>query len=135
MANYDEITAWGDASYSALAEAALDDYDVVKLGTASNEVDKCGANEIATGCVRHGVAINLSASIYCTPGQVYRLRASAAITKGVYVKGAADGEIAAMATTGTTVQHHVGIALKAATAANEIIPVLWLPGPHLPAAA
>ena len=134
MAN-DEITAYGDASYSALAEEALDDYDVVILGTASNEVAKATANAIATGCVRHGCSANDTASVYCQPGKVYRLRASAAIAKGVYVKAASDGEIATMATTGTTVQHHVGISLKAATAANEIIPVLWLPGPHLPAAS
>lgn len=48
--------------------------------------------------------------------------ASAAITAGVPVNGTADGEVV------TATAAYCGIALKAATAKGDIIPVLILPG-------
>lgn len=129
----DVIFQYGEP-WSMVAEEALDDYDLVKLGTAPNGALKCGANELAIGVLIHGGAIGNHVSVYPLTG-VFGVRASTTVTQGVRVKAAADGEVVASATTGTTVQNVIGVALKAATAANEIIPCTPGAKPFLPAAS
>jgi hypothetical protein len=112
---------------SMIATVAVDDYDVVIIGTGCNEVIKAsGVTSRALGVVRNGAAAGSSVSVYGHTGDVYLCRVSATgATAGAVVGPAADGEVGDV-TPGTTSALAVGIALKTG-AVNDIIPVLWQP--------
>jgi len=111
-------------SYSAEAEAAIEQGDVVMLGTAENEVKKTtgatvtcvGAVDLDKAAAGGGITVYYSGIVWC--------RASAAIARGLRVTPAADGEVAAAADVAGTNYEIVGITMGASAAANDLLPVL-----------
>lgn len=127
MSVNDVCTKYG-TGISMVATAAIDDYDVVGPGTNPNECTKLATNGKAIGVVRNGTATaGNTVTVYGNTGDVYLCRASTTISAGANVVCTTDGEIVTAGTSAGTVYYHLGIALKAATAANDIIPVLWQP--------
>jgi len=112
---------------SMIATVAVDDYDVVIIGTGCNEVIKSAAvTSRALGVVRNGAAAGSSVSVYGHTGDVYLCRlGTGGATAGNVLGPAADGEVCVI-TPGTTSQLGVGFALKTGVE-NDIIPVLWQP--------
>lgn len=95
--------------------------------TAAGGCDLAGVTDVAVGVLQNKPTAGQMAS-YMTLG-VSRVKASAAITKGTKVAPAASG----LARTAVSGDHVAGIALEAATAANQIISVrLTLGGAPLP---
>ena len=125
MSVNDVPVKYGEA-VSMIATAAVDDYDVVILGTNPNEVTKAtAATDRAIGVVRNGALAGRSVSVYGHTGDVYLCRTSAAITAGDRVGPVTDGEIVTI-TTGNATRLGIGVALKTGVN-NDIIPVLWQP--------
>jgi hypothetical protein len=114
---------------SMIAEAAIDDYDVVMLGTAPNYVLKTSAiTSIPFGVVRNGAAAGSSVTVYPNDGCVFLCRANAGtIAKGALVGPTADGEVAPITVAGAA-KKACGQVLKARVATDDIIPVWWQPG-------
>lgn len=95
--------------------------------TAAGGVDAAGVADVAVGVLQNKPTAGQMA-IYMTEG-VSRVVASAAITKGTKVAPAALGK----ARTAVSGDHVAGIALEAATAADQIITVkLAMGGAPLP---
>jgi len=128
MSVNDVVSMFGEG-ISMIAEAIIEDYDVVMLGTAPNYVLKTSAvTSIPFGWVRNGAAAGASVTVYPNDGCVFLCRANAsAITKGALVGPAADGEVGPITVAGAA-KKACGQALKARGATDDIIPVWWQPG-------
>lgn len=102
--------------------SALAKTDLVKTPAAL--VVGAAATDTCIGIVEDGVAANATVCPVCIFG-ITRARASAAITRGDLLEAAAAGEVATHSTTST--KPVVGIALEAATAANDEIEIFLFP--------
>lgn len=81
---------------------------------------------------KHANTSSLAVEIL-SPGQSGPAVAGGAITAGALLISDANGKVVAAATTGTTLQEVIGIALRGASADGEIIPVLVNPQKYYPA--
>lgn len=110
-------------SHSARAQAAIDQYNCVKIGTAEGTViETSAANDIGIGFMHTGkaTAANEHVTIY-TSGVVWA-RASDTVSYGDYLEATADGEVVTQTPANGVLQNIVGIALGAGVT-DEIIPV------------
>jgi hypothetical protein len=124
MSVNDMVVTWGPPA-SFVAEETINDYDMVMVGTAPNGILKTtGATVRAIGIVRNGGTVGQNLSVYMVSGFTMLARVAAAVTKGDLVGPIADGECATVAAH-TTSKLYCGEALKAATANNDIIPIIW----------
>lgn len=120
-----EIVNWGLPTMEA-AEA-LGAHDLVYLSAAGKVSKTTAATDYAIGVVLRDYAVG-DKEVSVVPlgkGMVLHMRSSAAITLGGAVVAAADGEIAdeGVAAAG---ERPIGVAMEAATAADEIIEVFVL---------
>ena len=87
----------GQESFTAEAAMSSTDYRFVKLGTDAEQVNMCGAGELAIGIRRNSPAINKPVEVVL-PGNIAKLTlGSGGATKGCYLKSDAAG--AGVATT------------------------------------
>jgi hypothetical protein len=120
--------AFTDHIESWIAEAAIEKYDAVMLGTVEGQVLKTSAiTDICIGFALNAAAIGMSVDIQ--RDGVARGRCSAALVLGVSLQATADGEVVTVvaATTTNVQQHCVGVAASATSAANEIVSVVITP--------
>jgi hypothetical protein len=107
------------------AEAAMATaFVAVKLGTATDEVNLAGNGEAAIGVIQNTAAAagdQVSVAMLGTTWVV----ANAAIAKGASVNSAAS---TGMVDEAGDKEYALGIALEAATAQDDLIPILLTPG-------
>lgn len=106
------------------AEAAIDQYDCVKIGAADGQVVKtAGANDPGIGFVHDSkAAAGQGIGVYVT-GVVWA-RSSGSVTAGDDLEATTDGEVTTETPAAGITQFIVGRALAASAGANERIPVL-----------
>jgi len=110
-----------------LAGAAITRYQVVKVGAADNTV--IPAVDDAASML--GVAMRPAASGAQVPVQINRIVkciASAAVTRGTVVTGAAAGKIATYVDNAGVQDFYLGEALESAAADGDVISVMMMPG-------
>lgn len=99
-------------------------YIAVKLGTADNQVNIAGADETVFGILLDTAAAVGDQVRVGVIGIVWG-SANGAFSKGDFVgSAAADGQLDTVADK----KYAVGMALAAATAANDLVPILLTPG-------
>ena len=108
------------------AENALStEYLVVKLGSAETQVDVCGATDTPIGIAQAPASAGDQVAVRVAG--ISKAVASAAITAGAFVKPAASGKVAAVASAGDEI---IGQALTAASGDGDIIDVLLARGTY-----
>ena len=91
--------------------------------TGNRTVGPAGADSAAVvGVAGFDAKAGERVTVFTRAGGVHRLTASAAIAAGVKVSSAADGKIQTIGAT----TNPVGLALEAATAADDVIDVLFI---------
>jgi hypothetical protein len=116
---YNPIAPGG--SYSMRAGAAIDQYNVVIVGASEGLVIESSAvDQVALGFMHTGKATAANEHVDVFYSGVVWARAAAAITYGDRLETAADGEVQ----TAGVGNNCCGIALGAAAAADELVPVL-----------
>ncbi len=107
------------------AEAAIDQYDCVKIGTGDGLVIKtAAANDPGIGFVHTDKATAAGQGITVYHTGVVWARAAGSITAGVDLEATVDGEVTEETPAAGVTQFIVGRALAASAGANELIPVL-----------
>jgi hypothetical protein len=94
-------------------------------GTDAQHVAVCGASAVPIGVISDEAASagdEVTVELLGSSGNTVRMVASAAITAGVLVYTAASGKVSALTSTSGT-YYCVGVALTAASAANDVIEV------------
>jgi len=87
-----------------------------------------GSNEAFVGITDEIGVANRNCRVAGVGSIVLALAHDNAITEGMWVVPAAAGRVDGIAATTTTIQYLVGIALMDASAQDQLIPVLLLPG-------
>ena len=108
-----------EAVLNLTAEGTIRPYRLVKMGSADNAGLEADANEqcvgISDGSARAfddaNHALNLD-QIHLQPGKIKWLEGAGAVSPGGQIKSDGDGKGVAVATSGTTTQLTVGIALE-----------------------
>ena len=114
-------------SFSARAGAAIDQYNVVKVGASEGLViETAGTGEVALGFMHTGKATAANDHVTVYISGVVWARAVGAVTYGDLLQTQADGEVGA----GAAGKAVCGIALGVADAANELVPVLITMGAY-----
>jgi len=112
-------------SFSARAGAAIDQYNCVKIGaTEGLVIETASANDAGIGFMHTGKATAANEHVDVYISGVVWARAGDAITYGDYLEATSDGEVVTETPANGVDQNIVGIALGAAAAADELIPVL-----------
>jgi len=119
MCSMEHVESW-------IAEAAIEKYDAVKLGTVEGQLLKsASANDVVIGFALNDAAIGTSVDIQ--RDGTARARCSAAILLGASVMATADGEVVTVAASSNVQYHCIGQAASATGAANEILSVVINP--------
>jgi len=112
---------------------------VAPTGSADNTCGESNANNISMGVTtgdtrRHDSANHAESgdTVSLQPGVVVMIELGGSVTRGNSVKTDADGAAVEVATSGTTNQYHLGIALESGSS-GEIVRMLWQPQTIRPA--
>jgi hypothetical protein len=112
---------------------------VAPSGSGDNETGEANANNqcygVCAGSTRRHDSANHAEdgdTVSLQPGVVLMIECGGTITRGNSLKTDADGKAVEVATTGTTNQNHIGIALESG-ASGEIIRMFWQPQTVRPA--
>ena len=108
-----------EAVANLTAEGTIRPFRCVKMGSADNSGLEADANEQCVG-ISDGSAIAFDnanhavsgGTIHLQPGKIKSLEGGGAVSPGGQIKSDADGKGVAVATSGTTTQLTVGIALE-----------------------
>jgi len=115
-----------DKTFTAGADLSSHQFGLVKLDTTAGQVVVATAASMAIGVLQNKPTSGKLATVRTAPGVITPVRVGAAVSLNDTLESDADGEAVTLTIDGdgTTETWLVGIALAAATAADQIIPVL-----------